>query len=52
MEWSALRVHVGECVPSYMVPSAFMQLASLPMNSGKLDRKRLPIPRSVGFWTG
>lgn len=38
-----LRSHLVERLPSYMIPSAFMILPSLPLNSsGKVDRARLP----------
>lgn len=40
-----LRVYLQTKLPGYMVPGAYMQLASLPLTaSGKLDRKRLPKP--------
>ncbi|QLQ36519.2 non-ribosomal peptide synthetase [Micromonospora robiginosa] len=43
-----LRAFVGERLPDYMVPSAVVELAALPLNAnGKVDTHALPDPEHV-----
>nr|WP_244239126.1 non-ribosomal peptide synthetase [Corallococcus carmarthensis] len=47
LEVEAIRTHLRQGLPEYMVPATFMVLDALPLNSnGKVDRKALPEPEA------
>jgi len=47
-ELGALRAYLAERLPTYMIPTAYVPLAELPVSpSGKLDTARLPDPEAA-----
>ncbi|MEU0400891.1 amino acid adenylation domain-containing protein [Streptomyces sp. NPDC006197] len=44
-----LRRHLAGCLPTFMIPSYFVQLPALPLSAnGKIDQAALPAPRAGG----
>ncbi len=52
VEAEALRVHLAERVPQYMVPAAYVRLEAMPLTAnGKADRRALPAPEGDAYAT-
>ena len=50
IEAEQLRAHLQSALPEYMVPVAYVELASLPVTAnGKVDRKALPAPDDSAY---
>jgi amino acid adenylation domain-containing protein len=48
LDMAALRTHLAERLPRYMLPSALVRLETLPLTlTGKIDRRALPAPSTA-----
>jgi amino acid adenylation domain-containing protein len=46
---SDLRAFLGRTLPAFMIPAAFVALPAFPLTTnGKIDRRQLPDPQTVG----
>ncbi|WP_229746974.1 phosphopantetheine-binding protein, partial [Dokdonia pacifica] len=50
---SGLRSYLSDILPDYMLPSYYVQVGAMPLTSnGKIDKRSLPSPLSVGMSSG
>jgi hybrid polyketide synthase/nonribosomal peptide synthetase FtdB len=48
LDWREIRHHLAEYLPTFMIPSSFVQVEALTLSqNGKVDLAALPAPRSL-----